>query len=238
MTKISARFAEVIGKLEAHYGTPRNPKTTDALGLILHENIAYLVTDEKRDAAFDTLRAEVGLRPQDILSAPLEKLATIARIGGIHPQLRARRLKEIAQIVLNDFNGDLLNVFKLPLPEAIKALKIFPSIAEPGAERILLFTKTYPVLALESNGLRVLLRLGFGEGRKNYSASYRSVHEALKDHIGDDCDLLIRAHQLLRQHGKELCRNNNPACQICPLNRSCSYFRIQKAGGIRRKPDR
>ena len=218
-------FSEIISRLEAHYGKPPLPKTTDPLGLIIHETIAYLVGGEKRDAAFAALRKNVGLKPTDILAATSEDLVEIARLGGIHPELRAARLKEIAQITLNDFAGDLSNALKLPLPQAKKALQKFPSIGVPGAEKILLFTKTYPVLGLESNGLRVLLRLGFGEERKNYSASYASVQEALKDQIGSDCEFLIRAHQLLRRHGKELCRTNNPACEICPVTSKCAYFK-------------
>jgi len=193
--------------------------------MIIHEAIAYLASDEKRDVAFDALRKKVGLKPTEILAAPIEELVEITKLGGIHPELRAARLKEITQIVLNDFAGDLDNALKLPLAQAKKALQKFPSIGAPGAEKILLFTRTYPVLGLESNGLRVLLRLGFGEERRNYSASYVSVQEALKDQLGNGCDFLVRAHQLLRRHGKELCRSTNPACEICPISRGCSYYR-------------
>ena len=119
---------------------------------------------------------------------PLKKLIKHHQAWRNSSGTPGRRLKEIAQIVLNDFDGDLNQALKLSLPKALKALQKFPSIGAPGAEKILLFTKTYPVLALESNGLRVLLRLGFGEERKNYSASYASVQEALKDQIGDDFD--------------------------------------------------
>lgn len=218
-------FAALLSKLQTHYGKPPAPKTTDPLGLMIYQNIAYLAPDEKRDAAFDALQTNVGLQPTDILAAPTEELVKITGLGGIHAQHRAARLKEIAQIVLNDFDGDLNIVLWLPLARARKALQKFPSIGAPGAEKILLFTKTYPLLALESNGLRVLLRLGFGEERRNYSASYASVQEALKDEIGSDCDFLIAAHQLLRRHGKELCRTNNPACDLCPVSRSCVYYR-------------
>lgn len=221
-------FPTIVAKLEAHYGRPRPPKTSDALGLIIHESIAYLTSDEKRDAAFDTLQAKVGLKPTQILATPTEQLVSITRLGGIHAELRAARLKEIAQIVLNDFDGNLDNALKLTLPHARKALQRFPSIGAPGAEKILLFTKTYPVLGLESNGLRVLLRLGFGEERKNYSATYASVQRALQDQIGSDYDFLIAAHQLLRWHGKELCRTNNPACEICPVSLSCPYYLKQE----------
>ncbi len=227
-------FPKLIDQLEAHYGRPSPPKTVDPLGLIIYETIAYLVTDQKRDAAFDALRKKVGREPNEIISAPIEKLINITRLGGIHPELRAARLKEIAHIVLNDFDGDLRGVLKLPLPCARKALQEFPSIGRPGAEKVLLFTKTYPVMALESNGLRVLLRLGFGQEQKNYSASYASVQEALKEQIGNDCDFLIRAHQLLRRHGKQLCRTSHPACELCPIRLSCAYY-LKKARPTKRK---
>lgn len=228
----SPSFAGLIASLAGQYGKPPPPKTADALGLIIHENIGYLTTDEKRDAAFDALQTSIGLKPTGLLAAPIEALVNVSRPGGIHPELRAARLKEIAQIVLNDFDGDLNNVLKLKLTKAKKALQKFPSIGAPGAEKILLFTKTYPLLALESNGLRVLLRLGFGQERKNYSATYASVQEDLQDQIGDDCDFLIRAHQLLRRHGKELCRTQNPACEICPVKRWCAYYRNNERPGV------
>ena len=217
-------FREMISRLESHYGRPKPPAVAEPLHLILWESIGYLVEDDRREIAFEALRNRVGLKPTDILAAPIEQLFGITKLGGIHPGLRAPRLKEIAYIVLNDFAGDLKNALQLPLPQAIKALKKFPSIGEPGAEKILLFSKTYPVLALESNGLRVLLRLGFGQEHKNYSTSYRSVRDDLADQIGDDCDFLIRAYQLLRQHGKETCKTNSPQCRRCPVSRTCCYF--------------
>ena len=231
-------FRAIINRLQAHYGKPRPPKTSDALGLVIYENIAYLQSDAKRDLAFDSLQMTVGLKPTDILATPIEDLTNITRLGGSHAELRAARLKEIAQIVLNDFDGDLDNALKLSLPQAIKALKKFPAIGLPGAEKILLLTKTYPLQVLDSNGLRVLLRLGFGEERKSYSAIYASVKEALKDQIGTDCDFLIAAYQLLRQHGKELCRTHNPACEMCPVSLSCHYYRRQEAVTRKSEPHR
>src|SRR5262249_53606921 len=116
----------------------------------------------------------------------------------------------------------------LPPPKAKKALKKFPGIGDPGAEKILLFSRARPLLAMESNGLRVLVRLGFGEEQKNYSATYRAVQETLKDQLKQDFDWLIGAHQLMRQHGQELCRRTEPLCNACPLTKHCRYFREHK----------
>jgi hypothetical protein len=95
---------------------------------------------------------------------------------------------------------------------------------EPGAEKILLLTRTCPVLALESNGLRVLLRLGFGEEKKSYSTTYRLLQNAAGDGLDKDHHWLIQAHLLLRLHGQELCRRAEPMCDKCPLAADCEYY--------------
>ena len=216
---------KIISQLLAQYGTPRPPISTDPFELILFENVAYLVSDERREAAFKLLRQTIGTGPHELLAAPNDALLKVAKLGGIQPERRAARLREMAMIVMDDFAGDLSSALKLPLPKAKQALRKFPGIGEPSAEKILLFTRAYPVLGLDSNGLRVLLRLGFGEEKKNYTASYRSVQDAIKDQLGADYDWLISAHVLLRQHGKELCKTNRPLCEQCPVRKSCAYVR-------------
>jgi len=214
---------DIVARLEAYYGRPNPPVTTDPFELILLENVAYLVSDERRYEAFELLRKHVGTKPHKILAASNEDLLKATTLGGIADQ-RASRLREIGLIAMNEFNGDLGEALKLPLAKAKQALRKFPGIGEPGAEKILLFTRSYPLLSLDSNGLRVLLRLGFGEEKKNYSASYRSVQEAIKGQLSDDYDWLIGAHSLLRRHGKELCKTGRPLCEKCPVRKSCRYF--------------
>ena len=221
---MAAKLQDVIRKLRSQYGEPRPPKINHPLALILYENVGYLVDDQKREVAFAALKNQIGLEAIDILATPVEKLVQITRQGGIHPQLRAARLKEIAQIVLNDFGGDLRRALKLPPAKALQQLKKFPSIGTPGAQKILLFTRTHPILALDSNGLRVMLRLGFGAERKSYSSSYASVQEAINEQLPIDYDFLITAHLLLRHHGKQICRSNNPLCPECPLKSVCRYY--------------
>jgi len=84
-----------------------------------------------------------------------------------------------------------------------------------------------PVLALESNGLRVLARILLGQEHKNYSTTYRLVREAVKDDTGNDCTRLIAAHQLVRKHGQQLCKTNWPACEVCPVADLCAFYRAK-----------
>ena len=217
-------LGKVISKLEAHYGLPPPPITNDPFELVLLENVGYLVTDKRREAAFANLRKCTLTRPHQLLAASTDDILKATGLGGMHPEQRVSRLREIALIAMNEFGGDLKPALKLPLPKAKQALRKFPGVGEPSAEKILLLTRSYPVLGLDSNGLRVLLRLGFREEKKNYTATYRAVQESIREQLREDFDWLIKAHVLLRQHGKQLCKTNAPLCEKCPVKRSCAYF--------------
>jgi endonuclease-3 len=126
-----------------------------------------------------------------------------------------------ARLVMRDFDGDLRKVLAQPPQKAKKALMKFPMIGEPGAEKILMFLGAVPVLALESNGVRVLQRIGFGQEGKNYAATYRSIREAVAGLIPDETPVLIAAHLLLKRHGQERCFRNGPVCRGCPVAKDC-----------------
>ena len=224
MPKARKSFQKIIDELEEFYGRPEPPKVTDPLGMILLDNVAYLLSDDRREQAFNALRERVGLTPPEILMAHEETLLEVAHLGGMHPAARVEKLRRVAQIALQEFDGDLDRVLKQPLAQAKKSLKKFPGIGDPGAEKILLFSRAHPILALDSNGLRVLLRLGYGEERKSYSSTYHSAQKAVESELKKDFDWLIAAHRLLRRHGQELCKTGRPLCSRCPLKSSCRYY--------------
>jgi endonuclease-3 len=216
-----ADLRAVIAALQKYYGKPAPPVATDPFETMLLEASAYLTTDEKRERAFAELKKRVGTTPKKIRAAPVEQLTEIAAIGGIYPDKRALRMKQSAELALDD---DPAAAAKQEFKKARKAMAKYPGIGEPGAEKILLFAGAHPALGLESNGLRVAVRLGFGEEHKNYSTMYRSAQAALAPEIqGMNCARLIVAHQLLRRHGQEICRRSDPGCDGCPVNRDCRY---------------
>ena len=218
------KLPDQIAALGELYGVPDPPAVTDPFEMIVFENVAYLADDDRRAAAWRRLKETVGLRPERILGAPRSTLLEVAK-SGILPARRAERMREIASIAIEEFCGDLDGALDARPADAKKILKKFPSIGDPGAEKILLFSGREAVLALESNGLRVLLRLGYGKDQKSYAASYRSAQEATKPGWRKSFGWLVRAHQLLRRHGQELCKRAHPICPPCPLRSGCAYYR-------------
>jgi endonuclease III len=217
MTRIPLEHA--LSRLEALYG-PQIPPSRDPWLLILWENVAYLANDERRTQAFGMLKKEIGTSPEEILEASDEALLEVTR-HGIVAEKFAQKLRKCAQILLEEFDGELAGVLRLPVAKAKKALRRFPGIGAPGAEKILTIAGIQPILALESNGLRVLSRLGYGEESSSYDATYRSVQVDASNEAVRDCEWLTRAYLLLRRHGQETCRRNQPQCENCPLAADC-----------------
>ncbi len=218
----------VIKTLTAALGPAAPPFPVDPFEQVLWENVAYLANDERRREAFESLRDIVGTRPEQVLEASPEQLVAVAR-RGILSEATADKLRTAAEIALSEFHGDLAEVLRRPVPKAKRALRRFPSIGEPGAEKILCATRTAPFLAVESNGLRVLVRLGLCPAGKAYAATYAAARQLGQQQLGDDFDALLVAREQLRQLGRTVCRNTRPQCGSCALRPRCPTG--QGAGG-------
>lgn len=216
-------FNQVIALLKRHYGVPEAPPARGPFELVIWENACYLLPDERRREVFDALREQVGLNAAAIDAASDKTLLPLAKRSGMRPETRVFRWREIVRITLQQYAGDLDSILQLPYAAAKKALKQFPTIGDPGAEKIQLLCGFSCGLPLESNGLRVLVRLGWGRLQRDYGATYRSVKTALKPGLPSSTDRLKEAHLLLRMHGKELCKDKAPLCHQCPLASRCDF---------------
>ncbi len=217
----SFTLGDAIEALRDRYGTPQRPPATDPFELILWENVAYLAPPARRRDAFLHLKRTIGTTPAAVLAADRASLEAVAARGILKRQF-ASKLQECAGIAIKEFAGDLNAVIRLPVAEAKRALRRFPGIGEPGAEKILLFTGKQPLLAPESNGLRVMARLGIIREETSYARTYAAARRAAQG-LPAKASVLKEAHLLLQQHGQTLCTRNAPACSQCPLARRCAY---------------
>jgi endonuclease III len=126
--------------------------------------------------------------------------------------------------VKDEFGGDLRAGLSGPLAKVRKLLKTFPGIADPGADRILLFAGIAPLAAIPSNCTHVLIRILQGPERENYSANYREAQRALAAEVPEKFDARTRAYLLLKTHGQQTCKRTNPKCEECPVKLRCAFF--------------
>lgn len=214
----------LLSMLEAFYGKQRAIGPTDAFGMVIYRNCGYPPSEERCAAGYASLKRAIGLTPHQILEAPKGRLTEAMRPGGMMPAGRAERLQDIALSVTTEYGGNLGSILELPLVQARKALKRFPTIGDPTADKILLFTGTAALAALPSNCLHVLLRLGFGQERRSWAASYRLAQAAVSAQVPETLRARRRAYLLLKRHGEELCKLNQPRCLECPVSAHCRYY--------------
>ena len=181
--------------------------------------------DATREEVFRSLKARIGVSLEAILDAPRARLVEAIRKGGMRPPMRADKLLDAAELACETGLAELRKLAKEGGPEARKVLKRFPGIGEPGADKLLLAAGSAVTLAPDSNGLRVLVRLGYAKDDANYAKTYRAAAEAVAPELPDDTAWLVAAHQLLRRHGQETCRRSEPRCDICPLAKGCDFAR-------------
>src|SRR5690348_2282789 len=134
---------DAIAALEARHD-PAPPPSADAYELALGENVAYLVDDARRRAAFDGLRREVGFAPDSILRAPEELLTEAIADGGMQPARRVEKLRKCAAIAREIGLEKLGEAVRQGGPFARRILKRFPGIGDPGADKLLLFAGATP----------------------------------------------------------------------------------------------
>jgi endonuclease-3 len=202
----------------------------DPLAILVWDNVGYLIDDARRGALFAEFKHRIGLTAYEIANAAPAILSAIAKQGGMHAQKRAERLREIGRLAIAECSGDVAGALRvLPLPKARALLKKFPSVGDPGADRILLFCDIAPRPSVDSNGLRALVRLGFCAERKSYAQTYKTAAEALREAGSDDSEWLQCAYLVLREHGKTLCRRSAPICAPCPLDRACAHRPVTTA---------
>ena len=216
----------LIRRLAEHFGPPPAPFVTEPFAQVLWEQVAYLATEARRREAFEALRTRVGLEPAAIAKARPATLTAIARVGGsIAPDVRAARMQRSAEMVLARWDGDLSRALELPVVQARAALAAFPMIGEPGADRILAVAGAARLVPLDSNALRVLVRLGRVSDAKDYRTTYRRARATVVPPPRAKAAWGVDAGALLRQLGQELCRRGAPWCGACPLRLQCPVGR-------------
>ena len=223
MAQSRVSIPDVLDKLEKFYGPQQPTFPADPYEFLVWWHCGYPASDTACEKGWNKLKEQVGTTPQRLLDAKPAQLAAALKPGGMFPELRAERLKEIALRVKNEFDGDLRSALVGPMAKVRKTLKSFPGIADPGADRILLFAGIAPLAAVPSNCVHVPERILEGIEGKNYTAAYRQAQQAIAAGVPENSDARERAYLLLKIHGQQTCKRTQPKCAECPVSSNCAF---------------
>jgi endonuclease III len=230
-----SRISQILDTLESFHGPQTAQWPTDPYGFLVWWHCGYPASEERCNRGWTSLNEEVGITPEKLLATPSSKLVRALKPGGMIPELRAGRLKEIARRVREEFAGDLRSALKrLPLNQARAALKKFPGIADPGADRIILFGGIATVPAVPSSCPQVLVRIESGQPHEKYNVNYGEAQQVIQSQVADTLAARTRAYLLVSRHGQQVCKRSAPKCGSCPVAGSCAF--VAGTSGVISKP--
>ncbi len=212
------RMVTILDRLGAEFGLWRR-YTDDPFLLLIGTVLSQNTNWRNTRAAYDRLVAKFKT-PRQLARADVREIQKSIKPAGLY-RMKSRRLKELAQIICQRYDGNFGPVLRKPFEAARQELLSLPGVGYKSADVLLLFGARRDVLPIDTHIFRISKRLGF--------AARGDDHEEVRIKL----EKLVQrgrrgeAHIFLIQHGRRYCRARNPLCGECPINRFCSI-------GIRR----
>lgn len=148
--------------------------------------------------------------PQDLASASTSDVITAwGRLG--YPR-RALRLHETAQVISNEFHGNV--------PQSTETLRTLPGVGEYTAAAIAAFAHKERTLVLDINIRRVFARAI--DGVQFPKAGLSNSERASRTELIPENDAHVWAAATM-ELGALVCTSKSPKCDACPIASMCKW---------------
>ena len=149
-----------------------------------------------------------------LLEVPVEQLAEYIRPSGYY-NIKARRLKNLFQMIADEYEGEPKFLFDDSLEGARQNLLRVKGVGPETADAILLYAAGKPIFVIDTYTHRVFSR----HGMVLEDSDYYSLQQEIMDNLPEDVALFNEYHALIVAVAKEYCKKGKPRCKECPLQR-------------------
>lgn len=209
------RASAILTILKKTFALPEWTKEKrDSFRTLIVTIISQNTADRNTARAFEHLSKHFEINPQALAKAETNQIEKSLKTAGLYRN-KAKIIKKISKIVLDEFQGSLNPILTLPLEDAREKLIQMPGIGPKTADVVLLFSAKQPTIPVDTHVNRVTKRLGFAP----VDADYESVRRSLQS-LYDPSDYMA-VHVLLIAHGRRYCKARYPLCDRCPINMHC-----------------
>ncbi|NHI92976.1 MAG: endonuclease III [Candidatus Lokiarchaeota archaeon] len=180
--------------------------------------------DINRDRAWKRLVEKFkSITPDTLASADISDIQEAIKVAGLHNQ-KSKRIKEISTLILNEYNGNMDLILKIPLKQARKILVNIKGVGYKTADILLLFYSNYLTLPLDTHIQRVSKRMGFASA----DDKYEDIRIKLQAVIANTLDDFIESHLFIIELGRKYCKAIKPQCDQCPVSEFCPKIILKK----------
>ncbi|MDP8012208.1 MAG: endonuclease III domain-containing protein [Thermoplasmata archaeon] len=147
---------------------------------------------------------------ESISKANLDHLENVLKPIGFYRE-KAKRIREIAKILINEYNGKV--------PEDKDLLMKLPGVGTKTANIVLSISFKKDYIAVDTHVHRISNRLGWVKTK-----TPEETEIELEKIIDKKYWKILNG--ILVEFGKNICKPVNPKCEICPLNDLCPSSKI------------
>ena len=178
------------------------------VGAVLVQNTSW----RNVERAIANLRDADLMKPRALYALAESELAELIRPAGYF-QVKARRLRNLLRLVVDEYDGSLEAMFQTDLATLREELLAVSGIGPETADAILLYAAGKLTFVVDTYTHRILARHGW----IGYEADYHEIKDSFESGLPQDVKLYNEYHALLVRVGKDYCRKSNPKCDDCPL---------------------
>ncbi|MHA1146180.1 MAG: endonuclease III domain-containing protein [Candidatus Helarchaeota archaeon] len=224
------RIIEIYRRLKKIHDVPTFRKCSSFEALIL-TILSQNTNDNNRDNAYEQLLETFEkITPEILAGAEVETIRDAIKVAGLHNQ-KSARLKNVSQVILDEYDGSVDAILERPLGEAREILVGLKGVGYKTADILLLFHAGYLTLPVDTHITRLSKRLGFAP----VTAKYEEIRKNFQKYLERSLLIYKEFHLLLIEHGRATCKAIKPACSTCILEDLCPKIITKKPKKSKKK---
>jgi endonuclease III len=203
---MSKRISFIMKRLRELY-TLRVFEEGDPYRVLIRTILSQRTRDENTDQASAELFA-VYPEMEDVATAPEDKLQKLVKKAGFY-RVKSRRIKEVSQILLEDYDGIV--------PDTMNELLKLPGVGRKTANCVIVYGFHKPAIPVDTHVHRISNRIGLVKTRDPDETEFALEEMVPKEYW-------IELNDLMVQFGQDICRPIGPKHELCPIAEVCDFY--------------
>jgi len=178
--------------------------------LVLICCILSLRTNDKTTIKATKRMLALAKTPKEMIKVNFEDLKNAIYPVGFY-QNKAKQILELSQILVEKYNSIV--------PNEIEELIKFKGVGRKTANLVLTKGFNIPAICVDVHVHRISNRIGFVSTKTPDETEFALREKLPKEYWIDYNTLLVT-------HGQNICKPNNPKCDLCSIKQYCSQFNL------------
>jgi endonuclease-3 len=181
--------------------------TPDPFRILIGTILSHRTRDSNTERAVNQLFS-IYKNVHELANGKVNIIEELIKPAGFY-RVKAKRIKEVSKIIISQYDGKV--------PSNLDRLLSLPSVGRKTANCVLVYGFNKPAIPVDTHVHRISNRLGIVKTKKPEETEI--VLTKLLDK-----KYWLEINESFVKFGQTICRPVKPKCNICKLNKICSYF--------------